>query len=152
MKRDSRVGSLLLRSSRAVTKEAMQMAPCFGRPSPDPRFGAPIEVRGGHARRLLDLISVGKTLSRERIASKEAPPAFLQIEPACSFGNEHMLEAWMLGQPGACFQAVVEASIVRDEENVPHGIVRFDALEQFNVVPGIARSRTAREFLAIANA
>ncbi len=43
------------------------------------------------------------------------------------------------------------AQIVRDDENVPLGVVGFDVLEQFNVVLGIARSRTARDFLAIAD-
>ena len=58
----------------------------------------------------------------------------------------------MVCQPGASFQAVVTAEIVRDEENVPLGIVGFDVLEEFNVVPGIARSRAACDLLATAAA
>src|SRR6266446_3184997 len=65
---------LLLRSSKAVTKETMQMTPCFGRPSLDPRFGTPIELRGSYLGRLFNLISISKALPSERIASEKAPP------------------------------------------------------------------------------
>ncbi len=127
------------------------MAPHFGGPSPDPRFGSPIELCCGHLHRLLNLISISKALPSERITSEEAPPALLQIEPASPFGNENMLNTRVLRQPGACFQAVVTTEIVRDDEDVPLGIVRFDVLEQLNVVLGIARSRTAGDLLAIAD-
>src|SRR5205823_4888347 len=92
---------LVLRSSKAVTKETMQMAPCFGRPSPDPRFGSSIELRGSYLRRLFNLISISKALPSECIAAEKAPPALLQIEPTSPFGNENMLNARMLCQPGA---------------------------------------------------
>ena len=125
------------------------MAPCFGRPSPDPRLGSAVELRRGHTRRLFNLISVGKTLSSERIAAEKAPPALLQIEPTSPFGNENMLNARMLCQPGACFQTVVTTEIVRDDEDVPRWIVRFDVLEQLDVVLGIARNGTTGHLLAI---
>lgn len=55
----------------------------------------------------------------------------------------------MFGQPSACFQAVVTTEIVRNEEDVPLWIVRFDVLEQFNVVLGIARSCATGDLLAV---
>jgi hypothetical protein len=67
------------------------------------------------------------------------------------FGNEDVLEAWMVCQPGACLQAIMAAQIVRDDEKVPGRIVCFDLFEQFNIVLGIARSRTAGNLLAIAD-
>ena len=72
--RSTEVG-VVLRSSKAVTKEMMQVASYFGRSSPDPRFGPPIELRCGHLHRLLNLISISKALGSSRIASEEAPPA-----------------------------------------------------------------------------
>ena len=144
-----RNAALVLRSSKAVTKETMQMAPCFGRPSPDPRFGSSIELRGSYLRRLFNLISISKALPSECIASEKAPPALLQIEPTSPFGNENMLNARMLCQPGACFQTVVTTEIVRDDEDVPRWIVRFDVLEQLDVVLGIARNGTTGHLLAI---
>ena len=73
---------LLLRSSKAITKEMMQMTSCFGRPSPDPRLGSVVELHCGHSRRLFNLIGGGKTLACKRIAVQEAPPALLQVEPS----------------------------------------------------------------------
>src|SRR5258708_14613653 len=128
------------------------MAPRFGRPAPDPRLGSPIELGGGDAHSLLDLLGIGKALASKRVAAEEAPPALLQIQPAGAFGNEDLLEARMVCQPGAGFQAVMAAQIVRDNENVAGRIVRFDLLEQLDVMLGVARSRTAGDLLAIMHA
>src|SRR5258708_39809832 len=99
----------------------MQTAPAYGRPSPDPRFGSPVELRCRHLHRLFNLIGIGEALPGQRIAAEEAPPALLQIEPASPFGNEHVLDAWMVCQPGAGLQTVVTAQIVRDDEDVSSG-------------------------------
>ena len=128
------------------------MPPCLRRTSPDPGLGTMIELRSGHARSLLNLTRIGKTLAREGIAAEEPPPAFLQIEPTRAFGNEDVLEARVLCQPGARFQAVMTAQIVGDNENVAGRIVSFNVLEELNVVLGITRSRTARDLFAIADA
>ena len=127
------------------------MAPRFGRPSPDPRLGSVIELGRRRLHRSFDLISVGKTLPGQRIAAEEPPPSLLEVEPTCPFGNEHVLDAWMVCQPSARLQAVVAAQIVRDNENLPFRVIRLTVLEQLNVVLGIARSGTARDLLAIAN-
>ena len=86
---------LLLCSSKTVTKETAQMAPCFGWASPNPWFGSSIELCCGHAHRLLALIGIGTTLSSERITAEEAPPAFLQIEQ--SRAPLGMNTCWMRG-------------------------------------------------------
>jgi hypothetical protein len=77
------------------------------------------------------------------------PPTLLEIEPACPLGNKDVLEARMIREPGTGFQTVMTAEIVGNNEKVPFGIVRFDCFEQRDVVLGIARSGTARDFLAI---
>ena len=102
------------------------MAPGLGRPSPDPRFGSPVELGRGHARGLLDLFGIGEALSGERITAEEPPPALLQIQPARPGGNEDVMKARMIGQPGAGLQTVVTAQIVRNDEDVSAWIVRFD--------------------------
>lgn len=130
----------------------MEVSARSGRPSPDPGFSSVVELRRGDLHGSFNLISIGKTLTSERIAAEEAPPALLQVQPTGSLGNEHVLEAWVVCQPGACFQAVMAAQIVRDDENIPRGIVGFDGLEQLDVVLGIARSRATGDLLAIAHA
>jgi len=89
------VVSLVLSSLNTVTKEAAIAAMVLRWAAPDPRLGAQIELLGGNARGLFDLLGIGKTLTSQRIAAEEPPPAFLQIEPARSRRNEDVMDAWM---------------------------------------------------------
>ena len=75
MQQDFSTNQLVLRSLNTITKEAAVMAVILGRPTPYPRFGPQIELLGGNARGLLDLLGIGKTLASQRIAAEEAPPA-----------------------------------------------------------------------------
>ena len=93
-----------------------------------------IELSGRDASSLLDLGRRGKTLSSECITTKEPPPAFLQIQPARSCGNENVMEARMLSHPGPRLSTVVAGKIVGDDVNVPTGIIRFDVLKQRDVI------------------
>jgi hypothetical protein len=111
-----------------------------------------IELSGRDAGSLLDLGRRGKTLSSERITTEEPPPAFLQIEPARSCGNEDVMEARMLSHPGPRLSTVVAGKIVCDDVNVPAGIVGFDALKQRDIVGRVPRSCAERQFLAVAHA
>jgi hypothetical protein len=106
---DSAGYSLVLRSLKAIRKKAAIVAMILGRTSPHPRFGSQIELSGRDAGGLLNLIGIGKALSRKSITTEEAPPALLQVEPAGSFGNEEMVNAGVLGQPGAGLSTVMEA-------------------------------------------
>ena len=128
----------MLSSLNAVTKEPAKVAMILGKPSPDPRLGSQIELSGGDARGLLDLLGIGKALTGERIAAEEPPPALLQIEPACSGGDEDLVEARMRFEPGARLEAVMTAEIVSDHEDIPSRIVGLDVGEQGDVALGIA--------------
>ena len=130
--------SLVLRSSKAIRKKATIMAMILGRPSPHPGFGSQIELSGRDAGGLLNLIGIGKALSSQRIATEEAPPALLQVEPAGSFGNEEVVNAGVLGQPGAGLSAVMAAEIISNDEDVSRRVVSFDVGERGNVALGIA--------------
>ena len=55
--------ALMLRSLKAIRKEAAIVAMILGRPSPDPGVGPQVELRGGNAGGLLNLTGVGKALS-----------------------------------------------------------------------------------------
>ena len=128
------------------------MATGLGRPSPDPGFRPVVELLGRHLHRLVNLIGIGKALACECIATEEPPPAFLQIEPTRAFGNEDVLEARMLREPGTSLQTVMTAEIVGNNKNVPVQVVGLDVLEQLDIILGIASSGTAREFPAITHA
>ena len=122
------------------------------RSTPDPGVGSPVELSGRDASGLLNFVGVGKTLSSQSIAAEEAPPAFLEVEPARSRRNEDLMESRMLGEPGAGLGTGVAGKIVSDDEDVTRRIVRFDASEQGNVVRRVARSGASSQFLAIAHA
>lgn len=128
------------------------MAARLRRPSPDPGFGSMVELDGGHLHGSLDLTGIGETLARQRIATEEAPPALLQIQPAGAFRDEDMLDARMIRKPGTSLPAVMAAQVVGDDEDVAHRVVGFDVLEEPNVVLGVTRRSTSGELLAIADA
>ncbi len=128
------------------------MTMILGRTSPDPRVGASVELSCRDARSLLNLIRVGKTLSSQRIASEEPPPALLQVEPARPSGNEDLMEPGMLGQPGAGLGTVVAGEVVGDDEDVARRIIGFDVPKESNVVRRVARGGALGQFLAIAHA
>ncbi len=67
----------MLRSLKAIRKEPAVVAMVLGRPTPDPGLSPQVELPGGDASGLLDLIRGGLALSSQRIATEEAPPAFL---------------------------------------------------------------------------
>jgi len=58
----------------------------------------------------------------------------------------------MCFQPSARLQAVVAREIIGNNENVTCRILRFNVGKPRDVVLGVARGRTARQFLAIAHA
>ena len=64
---------LVLSSLNTVTKESAIAAMILGRPTPDPRLGAPVELSGRHAGSLFDLLGVGEALPSKRIAAEEPP-------------------------------------------------------------------------------
>jgi hypothetical protein len=116
----------VLRSLKAITKESAVVAVILGRSTPDPRLGAPIELSGGDARGLLNRVGVGETLSSQGIATEEPPPAFLEVQPAGSFRDEDVVEAGMLGQPGAGLSTSVARKVVGDDEDLTYRIISFD--------------------------
>jgi hypothetical protein len=123
----------------------------MARTSPDPRVGAPVELRSRDTRGLFDLFGIGKTLPSERIAAEEPPPALLQIEPTRSCRNEDVMDAWMPFQPGARLKAGMTTEIVGDDEQVAFGIVGFDIGQKRDVAFRVARSGAARQFFPIAH-
>ena len=144
--------NLVLCSLKAVTKETSSVPRRLRRTSPEPGFGPQVELSGGNAGGLLDLLGIGKALPRQGITAEEAPPALLEIEPARSGGNENVMDAWMRFQPGACLKTVVTTEVIRDDVDIASRIVGFNVGQQRDVAFGVARSGTAGQLLAIAHA
>src|SRR5689334_898239 len=88
------------RCSNAVHEAASQVAMWWGWTPPDPGFRMAIEVGGGDAGDVGDVVVVGQRLTGEGLAAEEAPassPAFHQVEPGSPDGNEGVVDAWMRG-------------------------------------------------------
>ena len=122
----------------------------LGRPTPDPGLSPQVELPGGDAGGLLDLIGIGKALPSQSIAAEQAPPALLQVQPARTFGNEDLLKPRMLGQPSTGLGTVVAGEVVGDDEDIACHIVGFDVSEQGKVVRRVTRGGALGQFLAIA--
>jgi hypothetical protein len=80
--------TLVLRSSKAVDKTAAQVAMRAGWRAPDPGLGAMIKLVRGKAGDVVDLFGVGKGLAGAGLVPQQAPPAFLEMEPACTRGRK----------------------------------------------------------------
>jgi hypothetical protein len=56
-----------------------------------------VELGGGQLGDLGDLTGVGEGLPGESVPAEDAPPGLLQVQPAGSLGDEHLLDARMPG-------------------------------------------------------
>ena len=141
--------SLVLRSLKPIRKTAREIATGSRWPSPHPGLGAVVELLGGDSPRLLDLGRIRKALARQGVTTEEAPPALLQIQPACACRDKDVMQARMLGHPGAGLGAVVAGEIVRDQVQVARRVRRFDVSQQSTVIRGVARGGRPGEFFPV---
>src|SRR5437588_7021238 len=102
---------LVLSSLKAITKETAIVTMILGGTPPDPGLGVCIELHGRDAGGLLDLLGIGKALPGQRIAAEEPPPALLEVEPTRSRGDEDVMDALMVFQPGTRLETGVTTEI-----------------------------------------
>ncbi len=58
-----------------------------------------VELPGSNAGGPLNLQVIDKRLTGQGFTAEQAPPSFLQIQPARPLGNEDLMDTWVLGQP-----------------------------------------------------
>ncbi len=112
---NQKVSQLVLHSSKAVHETTTKVTMWRWGPSPDPGLSPRVEVGGGDACCLLDLLGVGEVLAGERLAAEEAPPAFLQVEPTGARRDGHRMDPRMDRQPLLDGPTGVAGEIVRDQ-------------------------------------
>src|SRR5260370_20452425 len=87
--------NLIEESSSAFLKDGNKRADAdsavFWAVAPTPRVWPAIKLCRCHLHRSFNLISIGETLPSQDITTEETPPAFLEVEPTRSLGNEHLL-------------------------------------------------------------
>jgi hypothetical protein len=77
--------------------------------------GPGVELGGCQAGGVFDLGWPGEGLAGECGLAEDAPPAFLEVEPAGADGDEDVPDPEVILQPGASGQAVVRGQVVGDD-------------------------------------
>nr|WP_238598122.1 integrase [Saccharothrix sp. ALI-22-I] len=88
---------------------------------------------------VVDLVGVGEALSGQCLAAEQAPPGFLEVEPAGSDGDERVFDAGVVEQPFAGGLAVVAGEVVGDHVDVADRVCLFRHLQEPLVVEAVAR-------------
>src|SRR5260221_3031966 len=144
--------SLVRCSSTAIHETAPKRTVRWRRASPDPGLGVVIELGGGDARGVGDVVGVGQRRAGEGCAAEEAPPPLDEVEPGCPNRNEDALDTWMRGQPVGDRATQMAGQVIGDERQGALRIGLVERLQQGEVATRVARRRGLREDLAVAHA
>lgn len=68
------------------------MALWWRRTPPDPRLGMAVEVGGGNARGVGNVVGISDRYPSKGLAAEDPPSAFDEVEPGGTRGDEGMLE------------------------------------------------------------
>lgn len=107
--------------------------------TPNPWFGAPIELTGRQVGGRLDLPVIRETLARKGIAAKQPPPPFDEIEPAGAGWHRFLMHPGMLSEPLPDRTTGVAGEIVVDQVEISirvRGVNRVEELLEPGRVAG----------------
>src|SRR5215207_4973833 len=116
-----------------------------------PLAGTGVELAGRHAGGQGDLLRGGKGLSGKGLAAKQPPPALLEIQPAGTLGDEGVLDAGVVGQPGPGRDAGVAGEVVGDHHDGPDRVGSLDSTQEVLVADRVARGCSQGDRLPIAD-
>jgi hypothetical protein len=119
--------------------------------TPNPRFGAEVELFCGYPCGQLDLPRIGEALSCQGFAPKQPPPRFLEVEPARPHWDEDLLHPRVLLQPLSDGWTLVARKVVGDQVKVAGRVCLGNRFEQPQVTFGVARGSGERESLAVSH-
>ena len=130
--------ALMRRSSKAIHEAASERAVWRRRPSPDPGAGVTVELSGGDAGGVGDILGVGQRHAREGFAAEEPPPACDEVQPGGADRNEGVLDARMVRQPVADRATEMAGEMVGDEIQVATRRGCVDGVQQRQIPGGVA--------------
>jgi len=114
--------------------------------------GMGVELVGCEGRGLGDVVGVGEGAAGEGGLAEDAPPAFLQVEPARADGDEGVVDAGMVLEPGPGGQAVVAGQVVGDDPGLPVRVGVLDLLQELLVEDAVAGGGGHGQGLAVGGA
>src|SRR6266508_4590455 len=140
---------LVLCSLKAIHEDPSLVA--WGRwwAAPDPGASAGIQLAGRHPGGQRDLLGGGKRLPGKGLAAKQPPPALLEVQPAGAFGDEGVLDAGVVGQPGPGRDAAVAGQVVGDHHDGPRRVGGLDGGQEPLVADRVARRCGHRHLLPV---
>jgi hypothetical protein len=106
--------------------------------SPDPGAGMAVELSGGDAGGVGDILGVGQRHAREGFAAEEPPPAFDEVEPGGADRNEGVLDPRVGREPLPDRSTQVAGQIVGDQEEIAARIGCVDGVQQRQIASGVA--------------
>src|SRR5579859_5261223 len=124
---------LVLRSSTGVPKARAVQAWRGRRPSPHPRLRTGVELCGRDRRRLVNLRWISETLASVGFSASQPPPRLLQVQPARPLGDEYLVHAGMISEPGLNRRALVTGEVVCDELECARRVGRGDLRHELPV-------------------
>ncbi|SRR5258708_9792686 len=110
-----------------------------------------VELGGGDAGDGGDIVGVGEGCASEGCAAEEAPPPFDEVEPRRPHGNERVLDARVVRQPGADRATEMAGEMVGDEVQITLRIAMIERGEQREVACRVARGCRLGEHLPVAH-
>src|SRR5258708_27066780 len=90
---------MMRRSSKAIQEAAPERALWWRWPPPDPGAGVTVELSGGDAGGVGDVVGVGQRRTGEGFAPEKAPPALDEVEPGGADRNEGVLDPRLGSEP-----------------------------------------------------
>jgi hypothetical protein len=123
-----------------------------GVPSPYPGMGVRVELSGGNARGVGEILGVGSRRARAGFTPKDPPPALDEIEPGGADGNKGVLNTRVGSEPVSHRTTQMAGEGIGDAGEVALGRGPVAGLQQGEVVGRVARWGSWGKDLPIAHA
>jgi hypothetical protein len=121
------------------------------RPSPDPGAGVTVELSGGDAGGVGDILGVGHRDPGEGCAAEEPPPPFDEVEPGGADRNEGVLDPRVGREPLPDRSTQVASQMVGDQEEIAARLGGVDGVQQRKIARGVACGGGLGQHLPVAH-
>src|SRR5260370_4912104 len=143
---------IMRRSSKALQEGAAERALWWRWSPPDPGAGVTVELSGGDAGGVGDVVGVGQRRTGEGFAPEKAPPALDEVEPGGADRNEGVLDPRVGSEPVPDGTTGAAGQVVGNQVQVAVGRGVVDRLHQTHIAREGARGSGLGQHLPRAHA